>query len=163
MGSGTSSEPIAYSFVDERPFNGVSYYKLIQTDYDGVTADAGIVLVRMANSTKLLELVSYPNPFRDQAITLSLSGLNDKESVSVIIVDAFGKQQYLSNYSADENGYLDAEFDESVKWNSGIYVIIIHTEKDQSNLGLLNSKESLRVIFYKILVMIYLILFTFRY
>ena len=34
-GSGNSSIPISYSFVDFYPLSGISYYKLKQTDFDG--------------------------------------------------------------------------------------------------------------------------------
>jgi len=129
IGAGDSQEEIAYSFVDERPYNGISYYKLMQTDFDGTTVEAGVVLVRMENNSQMLELVSYPNPFQNEAITLSLSGLNEKEPVTVLIVDAFGKQQYVQKHSADDSGYLDVTVEQSTQWNSGVYVVRVISEK----------------------------------
>ncbi|MCF6360111.1 MAG: T9SS type A sorting domain-containing protein, partial [Cyclobacteriaceae bacterium] len=129
IGAGDSQEEIGYSFIDERPYNGISYYKLMQTDFDGTTVDVGVVLVRMGNNLQELELVSYPNPFQNQAINLSLSGLNEQEVVSVMIVDAFGKQQFAQRLSADASGYLDITVEESTRWNSGVYVVQVITEK----------------------------------
>ena len=129
IGAGDSQEEIAYSFIDERPYNGISYYKLAQTDFDGTTVDVGVVLVRMSNNSQTLELVSYPNPFQNEAINLSLSGLNEEEVVSVMIVDAFGKQQFVQRLSADASGYLDISVEESTRWNSGVYVVQVITEK----------------------------------
>jgi len=36
-GAGNSDSQIAYSFVDENPLPGLSYYQLTQTDYDGTS------------------------------------------------------------------------------------------------------------------------------
>ncbi len=129
IGAGNSTEVLAYSFVDERPLNGISYYKLTQTDFDGTTAEAGVVLVKMANNSQELTLVSYPNPFNDQGLALNLSGLNSDELVEVIIVDAFGRQQYLENQQADTSGYLNFTISEVNKWDSGVYVVRVLTEK----------------------------------
>ncbi len=129
IGAGDSQEEIAYSFIDERPYNGTSYYKLAQTDFDGTTVDAGVVLAKMANNGQVLALASYPNPFQNEAITLSLSGLNEDELVTVLIIDAFGKQQYVQKHSANESGYLDVTVEQSTRWNSGIYVVQVLSEK----------------------------------
>ncbi|MCF6360599.1 MAG: T9SS type A sorting domain-containing protein [Cyclobacteriaceae bacterium] len=129
IGAGDSQEEIAYSFVDERPYNGISYYKLTQTDFDGTNVEVGIVLVRMSNNSQVLELVSYPNPFQNEAITLSLSGLNEEELVTVLIVDAFGKQQYMQKHAANDSGYLDVTVEQSIQWNSGVYVVRVISEK----------------------------------
>ena len=129
IGAGDSKEKLGYSFIDERPYSGISYYKLMQTDFDGTTVDVGVVLVRMSNNAQTLQLVSYPNPFQNEAINLSLSGLNEEEVVTVMIVDTFGKQQFTHKSSADSSGYLDITVEESTRWNSGVYVIQIITEK----------------------------------
>lgn len=34
-GAGNSNRPLSYSFTDSRPLDGISYYRLKQTDYDG--------------------------------------------------------------------------------------------------------------------------------
>ncbi len=129
IGAGDSKGKLGYSFIDERPYSGISYYKLMQTDFDGTTVDVGVVLVRMSNNSQTLQLTSYPNPFHNEAINLSLSGLNEEESVTVRIVDAFGKQMVIANSTADGSGYLDITVEESTRWNSGVYVIQVITEK----------------------------------
>jgi len=101
----------------------------MQTDFDGTTVDVGVVLVRMSNNSQTLQLTSYPNPFHSEAINLSLSGLNEEEPVTVRIVDAFGKQMVIANSTADGSGYLDITVKESTRWNSGVYVIQVITEK----------------------------------
>ncbi len=128
-GAGDSNKKLAYSFIDERPFNGISYYRLAQTDFDGTYVEAGTVLVKMASNSQALELISYPNPFQNEAININVAGLNDKESVTILIVDAFGRQQFLQKYSANSSGYLEATVNQSLEWNSGVYIVRVLTEK----------------------------------
>lgn len=128
-GSGTSTLAINYSYEDERPYNGISYYRLKQTDFDGTVADLGVVLVQMPNTDNFLELNVYPNPFRDEPVSILVSGLNAEELVTVMVIDAFGRQHYLGKGFADNAGYLDFTIENSFKWTSGIYVLRIIAEK----------------------------------
>lgn len=45
-GQGNTEQTTNYRFPDEQPLNGVSYYRLLQTDYDGTTIHQGLVSVR---------------------------------------------------------------------------------------------------------------------
>jgi hypothetical protein len=60
-GSGNSSEMINYSILDRSPLDGLSYYRLKQTDFDGKFSYSGkktIVVVPKYNA--------YPNPIRGE-------------------------------------------------------------------------------------------------
>ena len=48
-GAGNSHEELSYQFIHSRPANGINYYKLTSTDFDGSTYFKGIVAV-MINS-----------------------------------------------------------------------------------------------------------------
>jgi len=64
-GAGNSNTMLQYSVNDERPFNGISYYRLRQTDYNGdfeVFAPLSIVCETIAGD-KAFEL--FPNPASD--------------------------------------------------------------------------------------------------
>ncbi len=128
-GSGTSTISNKYSYEDERPYNGISYYRLKQTDFDGTVADLGVILVQMPNTDNVLELNVYPNPFRDESVSILVSGLNEEELVTIMVVDAFGRQHYIGKRIADKAGYLDFSIENSFKWTSGIYVMRIIAEK----------------------------------
>jgi len=64
-GAGNSTSPLKYFFTDLSPFQGTSYYRLKQTDYDGTATVSNVVAVRMK---KLFELTVYPNPSRGYVI-----------------------------------------------------------------------------------------------
>ncbi len=60
-GSGNSTELLNYSFIDENPVDGINYYRLQQTDYDGKFSYSDIVsITRETNSFDVIGF--YPNP-----------------------------------------------------------------------------------------------------
>ncbi|HSY76009.1 MAG TPA: hypothetical protein VK890_04085, partial [Bacteroidia bacterium] len=58
-GAGTTSQTLSYSAIDENPFNGTSYYRLKQTDYDGHYSFSDIVPVNISSKTGVSV---FPNP-----------------------------------------------------------------------------------------------------
>lgn len=58
-GAGNSSKIINYSFVDHNPYGGSSYYRLMQTDFDGQFTYSNVVKV---NAKKVYTISVYPNP-----------------------------------------------------------------------------------------------------
>lgn len=63
-GYGTTSQVKHYSFTDNSPLNGTSYYRLKQTDFDGSYTHSDIVEVNIISlpGDFILEQ-NYPNPF----------------------------------------------------------------------------------------------------
>jgi predicted extracellular nuclease len=61
-----------YRFVDVAPLNGLSYYRLKQTDLDGASTNSRIVTVQM-NGASDLEFTVYPNPVTNH-ISLKFAG-----------------------------------------------------------------------------------------
>jgi len=64
-GAGNSSEKLSYKSVDERPYSGISYYRLKQTDFDGKFTYSDIEVVTR-NGLEENEINIYPNPGTDQ-------------------------------------------------------------------------------------------------
>ncbi len=60
-GAGTSSVPLFYSIVDNKPFRGISYYRLKQTDFDGQNTYSDIRSVLL----DFEEPGIFPNPSSD--------------------------------------------------------------------------------------------------
>ncbi|MBK0383297.1 T9SS type A sorting domain-containing protein [Pedobacter sp. SD-b] len=71
QGAGTSTSSISYSFLDENPYAGVNYYRLVQFDFDGKYSYSPITYVdsKLANSqlnvyaggSQLKIFISSPN------------------------------------------------------------------------------------------------------
>jgi trimeric autotransporter adhesin len=81
-GAGNSVQVVVYDALDRAPLPGTSYYRLLQTDFDGTTSYSEVVSVTMAES----ELLAYPNPADDR---LWITGTSSGEEV--MLMDAMGR------------------------------------------------------------------------
>ncbi len=79
---GTTTEVSNYSFMDENPANGTSYYRLRQVDLGGTQAIYGPVAVSLTG----LSVTAYPNPAAQE---LFLAGL--KENTTATVLDINGR------------------------------------------------------------------------
>ncbi|WP_281614892.1 T9SS type A sorting domain-containing protein [Flammeovirga sp. SubArs3] len=75
-GYGNSNVKLDYSFVDEAPYSGISYYRLIQSDFDGRSESFGPVEVTIGNNDprEITEnaVVIYPNPSNGEDVNMEL-------------------------------------------------------------------------------------------
>src|SRR3989339_70192 len=62
-GNGTTTEPQAYSFVDENLSAGKYQYRLKQIDFDGTFEYSNIIEIAINSPTKFSLAQNYPNPF----------------------------------------------------------------------------------------------------
>jgi hypothetical protein len=58
-GAGTTTSPHHYSHTDLNPYKGRSYYRLLQTDFDGRTEVLKVLVVKAS----IDDIALYPNPF----------------------------------------------------------------------------------------------------
>ncbi len=83
-GNGTTSSTQTYSYVDDNPINGASYYRILQVDINKGTMFSSVATVSLNKTTVLLA----PNPFREDII-VSVDGIENKATVNVY--DATGR------------------------------------------------------------------------
>jgi len=65
-GAGNSNKTINYSYIDNYPFEGVNYYRLKQTDFDGNYKYEDIKYVVF--NSEVINLKLYPNPASEYVI-----------------------------------------------------------------------------------------------
>lgn len=119
-GAGTSSRELSYSYIDETPLAGLSYYKLKQTDYDGQFAYFPMVAVdkNRSNSGSL-----FPNP-TSGSFALQL-GKQTAGNLLVVLVDVLGQEVYSSTISlADPSASTLITISPDEKLPSGVYYVI---------------------------------------
>lgn len=87
-GAGNLSFSADYSLTDNEPSTGESYYRLIQTDFDGKQAIFTPVAVTVDAVSQ--SAILYPNPVTESA-TLSYYSLTNDEPINITIMDAFGR------------------------------------------------------------------------
>lgn len=84
-GSGTTVTMLEYSFTDEKPYSGVSYYRLKQTDYNGDFSYSKPVAVKINEEGITMQV--FPNPASD---FIQVSSSDDK-AVQLTLLDPTGK------------------------------------------------------------------------
>ena len=87
-GAGNSTVEINYLWTDENPLNGVSYYRLKQTDFNGNSSYSEVVPVSMSTPASI---TIYPNPASTEAF---MNFTNLTGPVSFTIYDVTGKRIY---------------------------------------------------------------------
>lgn len=87
-GHGTTAEARSYTFSDEVPFEGRTYYRLMQVDYDGQYTYSPITSVYIAPVEALLSV--SPNPVTDGKVIIR-SRRRDLNISSIVLIDAQGK------------------------------------------------------------------------
>ncbi|PCI28630.1 hypothetical protein COB55_03700 [Candidatus Wolfebacteria bacterium] len=132
-GAGNSNEMLYYSHIDDDPYNGLSYYKLKQTDYDGEYSYSKLISINYINTNKI-DINVYPNPVhKENEIYLDIKGEKDSE-VLVVVLDLLGNTRY-SKIVILENGEFTLAIDPYDRLSSGLYLIVA-----SSNDKLVNKK-----------------------
>jgi hypothetical protein len=94
-GAGNSSSLIHYSAIDLEPYNGISYYRLKQTDFNGEFKYSAIIAIEKRGED-ITELAIYPNPTNG---ILNVSYAGDKSQIiSVSIYNVLGENVYYSEF-----------------------------------------------------------------
>ena len=128
--NGDSNELQEYAVFDERPYQGLSYYRLKQTDFDGTFTYSDIVSVSMKNNDELLILSVFPNPTNGKILNLTTSGLNQEEHVLMQIISVYGKPMLSEYFYADDRGEINIQIPPDINnWSDGFYIITLYTEK----------------------------------
>lgn len=126
-GAGNSSTNNYYSFIDKDPAPGISYYRLIQVDFDGSTELTHSVAVIFKNS--LVSFNIYPNPVND-FIDISFNQLPETD-LQIKILDDRGSEIVRKNYSKEE--LTSTVRIKTLSFSSGIYTLKINDQSGKIN------------------------------
>ncbi|MBI3239068.1 MAG: T9SS type A sorting domain-containing protein, partial [Flavobacteriia bacterium] len=121
QGHGTSFSSITYYDVDDTPTIGVNYYRLSETDFDGVTADLGIRSVTVGQEE---EIMIYPNP-ANELVYLSYDSKNVYE---VLVVDMMGRMVWKNEVKSGNS--IDVR-----EFEAGMYVLKINGKEYKLLIG----------------------------
>jgi hypothetical protein len=123
-GSGTTREQNNYQAIDTNPLPGRSYYRLVQTDFDGKFASLGVVSVVFESLLREAKISLYPNPAINKQFNIALNGLTPDKLVSVKITNSVGAVIFNGTYKTDGMGLLTAPVDLSEQ-PGGMYIVSI--------------------------------------
>ncbi|PCI98152.1 MAG: hypothetical protein COB15_06555 [Flavobacteriales bacterium] len=119
-GNGNSSTAIHYNWTDENPINGTVYYRLKQTDFNGVFEYHG---VRTITCEQTNDIRIFPNPFKNN-LTIQLSE-NTNYPKRVEVLNYLGK---IVHAKIIENGVTTLVLE---KYSAGTYFIKVSTKTTQ--------------------------------
>jgi hypothetical protein len=120
-GAGNSTTTINYQTVDQAPYNGISYYRLKQTDFNGDFTYSPLVAVDFKSNTEF-SFDLYPNPSSGDNVNLLLNGSKDQE-VLVVVYDINGKESYSKVIITSDDGGNVYAIDPSNKLSPGVYLV----------------------------------------
>ncbi len=135
-GAGNSNTIINYSVIDPKPLQGISYYRLRQTDFNGQYSYSNTVSI---NYNKSLEYQStqngylkvYPNPMaRNNNLQIEFIDLNTK-SIRLVITDYLGKVHYSTKIKGLFSGNKYT-IELGNKLQDGIYLLRASTEDNRT-------------------------------
>ncbi len=123
-GNGTTSQAMHYSTIDKEPYQGRSYYRLQQVDFDGTTAYSDLVNVK-------IELLAgfnlFPNPVVDKLKISFTEQVYDK--IHLRICNSIGQVIVEKNFDAHAvNGVIT--INEVAGFEDGVYHVAIFMGKD---------------------------------
>ncbi|WP_235297182.1 zinc-dependent metalloprotease [Portibacter marinus] len=95
-GAGTSYESIDYEFIDRNPHEGLNYFRLSQTDFDGIHVTLSVRALELPNS-RAVEI--YPNPLTNTNILYLNYFTRSKTHIRVMIKNIEGKVFFDQYYS----------------------------------------------------------------
>jgi hypothetical protein len=121
-GKGNSFTENSYSFTDDQPFPGRSYYRLKQTDFDGKFTYSEPVMINYEGASNA-SLLTYPNPSNGYNITVELKGLGDKTEVPLVIYDQRGQKVYETVISKEDRATVTKNISFDSILPQGIYII----------------------------------------
>lgn len=125
-GAGNSNNLLRYSYLDKSPLNGNSYYRLIQTDYNGKSQTFKIVPVKV-NASYLTGFKVYPNPFGSSFIAEFESTVEQPMEIQVINMQ--GLVMMTETIMAIE-GRNNCRINMGRKINAGTYVVRLSNVKE---------------------------------
>ena len=104
-GAGNSNQLLHYLSVDSSPYQGVSYYRLKQTDFDGNFTYSKTIAVNYLDNVNEFSFSIFPNPIEtasEKAFFIQFKNAPNS-NVSIRIYDLLGKEIYSDFLNNSEN------------------------------------------------------------
>ena len=136
-GNGTTTEKSSYSYIDKNPFDGKSYYRLKQIDFDGSSKIYNAVEVDFETVKEYSLSQNYPNPFNPSTeiiYTLAKSG-----NITLKVYNLLGSEVATLVNGFMESGKHSAKFN-AKDYTSGVYFYTIKADNFTSTRKMMLMK-----------------------
>ena len=119
-GAGNSKTNLYYFGYDNKPYLGVSYYRLKQTDFDGKFAYSDVESVNFEKIELKSDFSIFPNPMLEDIITLSYSS-EENEDILINVENLIGQIIYERIIKAEKG--LNTSTLTIPNLNNGLYIL----------------------------------------
>lgn len=120
--AGNSNQQLQYEFVDNNPASGSNYYRLVETDDNGVSVYSPVRNVDFAGSP--VSINWFPNPVHDRLTITSNSPIG---SATLITLDGRTVQVF--------DGFAASQSIDLSRYPFGIYFLVIRTTDGGSHVA----------------------------
>lgn len=132
-GAGNSQQEQSYAFEDPRPYQGRSYYRLKQIDFDGAFEYSDIESLRMVSDLGDSHLTVFPNPVASGQEMQVYTSLEKTAGNTITLFNGWGKA--LSTYTLTDSALTIAP--SAFNQAPGMYVLVL---RDQAGVVLEKKK-----------------------
>ena len=134
-GAGNSNTVLEYETLDENPYQGTSYYRLKQTDFDGQNNYSKIVAVNIVSAFEDISI--FPNPILGTGY-LSFTG-DANSTTTVLVYDISGRKVWSKDYVTNKGAnQLTLETNEL---SQGMYFLTMSMSNGEENTTIKFIKE----------------------
>ncbi|SKC43806.1 T9SS type A sorting domain-containing protein [Ohtaekwangia koreensis] len=104
-GGGNSTSRKNYSFTDEKPFPGLNYYRLKQTDFDRKYTYSKVIPIDI-NRNPFFNFILFPNPTLGEKPAFYIAA-DKQQKITVSLYDSFGILRFFTalEITVDKNNY----------------------------------------------------------
>jgi hypothetical protein len=121
-GGGTTHLPSTYSHQDPKPWNGVQYYRLSQTDFDGGVTHFPLIAVNVEQLHESTTIIVHPNPTDDE-VNIDMS-TPLKGPFTIQLINPYGDVLFTRN-THEYNATLSLR-----NLSAGVYIVMIATDRE---------------------------------
>jgi hypothetical protein len=122
---GNSYGPLSYSYMDDSPLPGSSYYRLKQVDLNQSYEYSPVITVSVFKSNNI-KFVIYPNPNQGE-FTADISGIENNHNIKILLSDQKGLIVYQSELYLQEAAKINIVPEQ--KLPKGIYICTLMVEE----------------------------------
>ena len=124
--AGNSTSLLHYATKDNSPYQGISYYRLKQTDFNGAYTYSDLQMVDF-NSNQEFSFEIYPNPADGSIFNIAFnSGFN--EEFLIVVRDMMGRECYSKIIVPKESGKNEYSIFPATQLTSGVYLIVASSQ-----------------------------------
>lgn len=126
-GHGNSSALIEYTFVDDRPLTGKSYYKIKQVDFDGEYTYSPPVAVHVNPPAIIFQVI--PTKVKNGNVKFKIGNIS-QDTFRVTLNGLKGSLAFDKTISLQKGITREIELPGTHQLQNGIYLLTLHTDKD---------------------------------